>query len=131
ETIMRIRRGQVAAGLLFVVVGAGRFWLAADDPMRTAQRPGTSVLPSILSWCLIATGWALWPKAALIAAPGLTGWAQRPRDWACCPDGRKSTVSGMEMHARRRLLKACTARAVHIATPGLAAAATRRVRAFP
>ena len=65
-----------------------------------------------------------------IAGLGKPRWPSA-RDWACCPDRRKSTVSGMEMPNYRRLLKACTAHAAHIATPGLAAADTRRVRAFP
>jgi len=42
------------------------------------------------------------------------------------PAARERTASGKEMH--RRLLKACIA---HAATAGLAAADTRRVRAFP
>jgi putative tricarboxylic transport membrane protein len=46
--------------------------------MGTAQRPGTGVLPYILSWCLIGTGGLLWLKATLVAGPPLTGWAWRP-----------------------------------------------------
>jgi len=77
QTIMRFRRGRdLAAGLLIVVVGAGGFWLAADDLMGTAQRPGTGVLPCILSWCLIATRWALWLKARVDRGTGPSGWAR-------------------------------------------------------
>jgi putative tricarboxylic transport membrane protein len=76
---MRIRSGQdLATGLLFVVVGVGGLWLGADYPMGTAQRPGTGVLPYILSWCLIGTGALLWLKALLVDGPAFTRWAWRP-----------------------------------------------------
>lgn len=76
---MRIKNGQdLATGLLFALVGAGGLWLGSDYPMGTAQRPGTGVLPYILSWCLIATGGLLWLKAALVEGPSLTAWAWRP-----------------------------------------------------
>ena len=76
---MRIKSGQdLLTGLLFVVVGAGALWIGADYPMGTAQRPGTGVLPYILSWFLIGTGGLLWLKALLVEGPDLTGWAWRP-----------------------------------------------------
>jgi putative tricarboxylic transport membrane protein len=76
---MRIKSGQdLATGLLFVVVGVAGLWVGWDYPMGSAQRPGTGVLPYILSWCLIGTGGLLWIKALLIEGPGLTGWAWRP-----------------------------------------------------
>ena len=76
---MRIKSGQdFASGLLFIVVGVGGLWFGADYPMGTAQRPGTGVLPYILSWCLIGTGGLLWIKALLAEGPGVTGWAWRP-----------------------------------------------------
>ena len=76
---MRIKSGQdLLTGLLFIVVGAGALWIGADYPMGTAQRPGTGVLPYILSWCLIGTGALLWLKSVLVEGPPLTGWAWRP-----------------------------------------------------
>ena len=76
---MRIKSGQdLLTGLLFIVVGGAGLWIGADYPMGTAQRPGTGVLPYILSWCLIGTGGLLWIKAMLAEGPGLTGWAWRP-----------------------------------------------------
>ena len=76
---MRIKSGQdLLTGLLFIVVGGAGLWIGADYPMGTAQRPGTGVLPYILSWCLIGTGGLLWIKAMLVEGPGLTGWAWRP-----------------------------------------------------
>ena len=76
---MRIKGGQdFATGLLFIAVGLAAFWIGADYPMGTAQRPGTGVLPRILSWCLIGTGALLWLKAVLTDGPGLTRWAWRP-----------------------------------------------------
>ena len=54
---MRIKSGQdFATGLLFIAVGVAAFWIGADYPMGTPQRPGTGVLPRILAWCLIGTG---------------------------------------------------------------------------
>jgi putative tricarboxylic transport membrane protein len=76
---MRIKSGQdLATGLLFIVVGLAAFWIGADYPMGTTQRPGTGVLPRILAWCLIGTGGLLWVKAVLVQGPGLTRWAWRP-----------------------------------------------------
>jgi putative tricarboxylic transport membrane protein len=76
---MRIKGGQdFATGLLFIAVGLAAFWIGADYHMGTAQRPGTGVLPRILSWCLIGTGALLWLKAVLTDGPGLTRWAWRP-----------------------------------------------------
>jgi len=76
---MRIKGGQdFATGLMFIVMGAGALWIAADYPMGSAQRPGTGVLPYILSWCLIGTGGLLWLKAVLVDGPPFTRWAWRP-----------------------------------------------------
>ena len=76
---MRIKSGQdLATGLLFVLVGAGGLFFGWDYPMGTAQRPGTGVLPYILSWCLIATGGLLWLKGVIAEGAALTGWAWRP-----------------------------------------------------
>ena len=52
---MRMRSSQdFAAGLLLLGFGLAGLWIGADYPMGTPQRPGTGVLPHILSWCLIA-----------------------------------------------------------------------------
>jgi putative tricarboxylic transport membrane protein len=76
---MRVKSGQdLATGILFILVGAAALWIGADYPMGTAQRPGTGVLPYILSWCLIGTGGLLLIKAASSAGAPITGWAWRP-----------------------------------------------------
>ena len=76
---MRIKSGQdLATGALFITVGVAALWIGADYPMGTPQRPGTGVLPYILSWCLIGTGALLWLKAVLADGPGLTRWAWQP-----------------------------------------------------
>ena len=76
---MRIKSGQdLLTGLLFVAVGVAGLWIGSSYPMGSAQRPGTGVLPYILSWCLVGTGGLLWLKAMLVEGPGLTGWAWRP-----------------------------------------------------
>lgn len=76
---MRIRSGQgLATGLLLVAIGVAAFWIGADYPMGSAQRPGTGVLPRILAWCLMGTGAILCAKALTVEGPGLTRWAWRP-----------------------------------------------------
>lgn len=76
---MRVRTGQdFAAGLMFLLVGAGAIWISADYPMGTAQRPGTGVLPHILAWCLVGTGAILIVKALLVGDVSVGGWAWRP-----------------------------------------------------
>ena len=54
---MRIKNDQdFATGLMFLLIGLGALWIGADYNMGTPQRPGTGVLPKILSYCLIGTG---------------------------------------------------------------------------
>jgi hypothetical protein len=76
---MRVRWSQdVATGLLLVAFGLAGLWIGADYPMGTAQRPGTGVLPRILSFCLVGTGVLIWIKTAIAGSPRLTAWAWRP-----------------------------------------------------
>jgi len=77
---MRIKSSQdLATGLLFITIGGAALVIGADYPLGSAQRPGTGVLPRILSWCLIGTGLIIWLKAFLgEGGPRLTGWAWRP-----------------------------------------------------
>jgi hypothetical protein len=66
---MRVRAGQeLATGLLFILIGGGALYIGADYPMGIPQRPGTGVLPRILSWCLVATGLVLLAQAVVIEA---------------------------------------------------------------
>ena len=75
---LRIKSQEFATGLLFLAIGAAAYWIGADYPMGTPQRPGTGVLPRILAWCLMGTGALLWVKAAFADSPRLTSWAWRP-----------------------------------------------------
>lgn len=76
---MRIKSGQdFATGLLFIAVGLAALWIGADYPMGTAQRPGTGVLPRILSWCLVGTGGLLIIKAIYSNGAQIVGWSWRP-----------------------------------------------------
>jgi hypothetical protein len=76
---MKIRSGQDwATGLLFLAVGLLAFWIGAGYSMGSPQRPGTGVLPRILSWCLMGTGGLICIKAALTDGERLTSWAWRP-----------------------------------------------------
>jgi len=78
---MRFKGSQdIAAGMMFVGIGALALYISADYNMGSARSPGTGVLPRILSWCLIGTGVLVWIKAFLTDGPslGLAGWAWRP-----------------------------------------------------
>lgn len=75
---MRVKFGQdLATGILFIVIGLGALWIGADYPMGTAQRPGTGVLPRILSWCLIGSGGLLAIKSMLAGDTSMGDWAWR------------------------------------------------------
>ena len=76
---MRVRFGQdVSAGLLFVIIGLGALWIGSDYSMGTPQKPGTGVLPRILSWCLIGGGGLLILDALRRVDTPIAGWAWRP-----------------------------------------------------
>lgn len=76
---MRIRFGQdMATALLFIVVGIAALIIGWDYPRGTPQRPGTGVLPAILSWCLVGTGGALVVKSVLAGDIEMGAWAWRP-----------------------------------------------------
>lgn len=64
---MRVRAGQeFATGLLFALIGAAALYISADYPMGIPQRPGSGVLPRILSWCLVITGLVLILQAMVL-----------------------------------------------------------------
>ncbi len=67
-----------ATGVLFVAIGVAAWWIGRDYSMGVAQRPGTGVLPRILSYCLMASGLALWVKSIATNGPPMGGWAWRP-----------------------------------------------------
>lgn len=76
---MRVRTGQdFAAGLMFFLIGFAAYWIGADYPMGTSQRPGTGVLPRILAWCLMGSGSILIIKALVSGDVQITPWAWRP-----------------------------------------------------
>jgi len=79
---MRIKWGQdMAAGVLFVLVGIGALltiYYYDNLSMGTAQRPGTGVLPAILSWCLIGTGLILAIKSISFSDEAVPKVAWRP-----------------------------------------------------
>ena len=76
---MRIRWGQdLATGILFILVGLGALIIGWDYPRGTPQRPGTGVLPAILSWCLIGSGGLLIIKSVLAGDIEIGHWAWRP-----------------------------------------------------
>lgn len=78
---MRVRGSQdLAAGIMFVVVGLLAIRIGANYPLGTWQRPGTGVLPLILAWCLVGIGGLTALKGVIIRGPGLTDtvWAWRP-----------------------------------------------------
>jgi hypothetical protein len=78
-TPMRVRAGQdFATGILFALIALAALYIGADYPMGTPQRPGTGVLPRILSLCLLATGVFLIGKAIIVGDVAMERWAWRP-----------------------------------------------------
>lgn len=78
---MRIKDQDFLTGVMFLLVGAGALvtiYFVDKLSMGTPQRPGTGVLPAILSWSLIATGGLLIAKAAVARGEEVTNWAWRP-----------------------------------------------------
>lgn len=78
---MRVKGSQdLAAGVMFVLVGLTALWIGAGYPVGTWQRPGTGVLPLILSCALIGIGGIIAIKGLIIRGPGLLDgvWAWRP-----------------------------------------------------
>lgn len=78
---MRIKDQDFLTGVMFALVGVGSlatiyFWDRLS--MGTPQRPGTGVLPAILSWCLIGTGGLLIIKAMINPGDEVRNWAWRP-----------------------------------------------------
>ncbi len=79
---MRVKWGQdLVTGLLFIGIGIGSLltiYFYDKLSMGTAQRPGTGVLPLILSWCMIGTGVILGFKAITVTDEPISEWAIRP-----------------------------------------------------
>lgn len=76
---MRIRVGQdMATGLLFAVIGIGALIIGWNYPMGQWTRPGTGVLPTILSFLLIVTGLTLIIKSLLSGDSEITGINWKP-----------------------------------------------------
>lgn len=67
-----------AAGLLFLVIGIGAYYIGASYSMGVPSRPGTGVLPRILAWCLMGSGALLCIQALIAEGPKLDAWAWRP-----------------------------------------------------
>ncbi len=71
---MRIKVGQdMATGLLFAFIGIGALVIGWDYPMGQWTRPGTGVLPAILSGLLILTGVVLIAKSLASGDSEITG----------------------------------------------------------
>lgn len=78
---MRFKDQDILTGLMFALIGAGSlFTIYYIDRlgMGTPQRPGTGVLPAILSWCLVGVGAVLVVKSFVNAGEQLRGWAWKP-----------------------------------------------------
>src|SRR5262245_48422898 len=68
----------VAAGLLFLAIGAIALYVAQDYRMGTALRMGPGYMPRLLSWALIVFGAAITVRGVLRPAEKLTAWHIRP-----------------------------------------------------
>lgn len=68
----------LAAGIMFVAFGAIALYVGWDYPMGVWQRPGTGVLPFILSALLVVMGAFLVVKGFLTSDEGMGSWSWRP-----------------------------------------------------
>jgi hypothetical protein len=76
---MRIKGSQdFAAGIMFFAFGAIALYVGWDYPMGEAHRPGTGVLPHILSWFLMVMGAILIAKGVTTEDEGMGTWTWRP-----------------------------------------------------
>ena len=76
---MRIKSSKdFAAGILFLAIGLGAYYIGSTYNMGTAQRPGTGVLPRILAWCLMGSGLFLTIQGLMQEGAKLDAWAWRP-----------------------------------------------------
>lgn len=76
---MRIKGGQdFASGIMFMIFGAIALYVGWDYPMGIWQRPGTGVLPAILSVLLLITGLALFIKGLMANGEAIGDWSWRP-----------------------------------------------------
>jgi hypothetical protein len=76
---MRIKGSQdFAAGIMFLAFGAIALFVGWDYPMGTSHRPGTGVLPFILSVFLMVMGAFLMVKGLSVEDEGVGDWAWRP-----------------------------------------------------
>lgn len=76
---MKISFGQdTATGLLFAGIGAGALWIGWDYNMGTALKPGTGVLPAMLSVGLILIGAVLALRAIIAGDVAIEDFSWRP-----------------------------------------------------
>lgn len=78
---MRTKDQDFLTGVMFLLTGIGSLitiYYYDKMSMGTPQRPGTGVLPLILSWCLIGTGGLLVIKSAVAEGELVQNWAWRP-----------------------------------------------------
>jgi hypothetical protein len=77
----KVKDQDFASGLLFILIGAASLltiYFYDKLPMGTPQRPGTGVLPAILSWCLVGTGSLLIAKTFVAPGELMERWSWRP-----------------------------------------------------
>ncbi len=82
--MIRIRNPQdFAAGLFFILVGAGALYALSDLRMGTALRMGPAYVPTLIAWAIIGVGAMVLIGALAIPGPSLESWAWRPLLFVC------------------------------------------------
>ncbi len=82
--LIRIRNPQdFAAGLFFILVGAGALYALSDLRMGTALRMGPAYVPTLIAWAVMAVGALVLLGALIIPGPSLEKWAWRPLFFVC------------------------------------------------
>lgn len=68
----------VAAGLMFLALGAFGLYIARDYAMGSALRMGPGYMPRLLCWALIVFGAGIAMRGVVTGGEKLTRWALRP-----------------------------------------------------
>jgi putative tricarboxylic transport membrane protein len=68
----------VAAGLMFLALGALGLYVARDYTVGTALRMGPGYMPRLLCWALIVFGTAIAVRGIVAGGERLTRWTLRP-----------------------------------------------------
>jgi len=80
SAVRMLRRKNVLAGLMFIVIAAIGLWTSRNYPIGTALRMGTGYVPRLLCWLLMGLGAIVLIQGVLEADPPAPAREQMPED---------------------------------------------------